>query len=619
MNYYEYDQQSVESDPADFLSDIDENSRRLHSYAFLNLADGLTSLLGLNIEIHEIAEKLGEYSPSKMNRVLKKRSKVIDAFLQNDQLPETKDYQRWHWLSYRFRSLLQVTLLYVAGRFGNKNAEKRFLLMLKEGSRHQRFGALCVLSQLEFFNAEKLSQPWLTAFRVGVKNSTCFGTLWAELAEAYCLNNLEGELLSLADRVAANESIDLVEVVIKITSKSKLRDELAKRYLPKLDLSQAGLWFSRFARADEDSNGRFQPIVRSTLDRIIQLATPIELGEFLDHFRGRAFLKYAASSDVDALERVAALPNPSNEPNLAMKISKAKSLLSDLLPKRDIRLILDSGRFENVSEKILEGMHDAEINQIVAGAQHALDANETFGCNSIHLLWESCGYIGKHFLFKNLDSMDFFSIQSLAWFVDSMTLEKLAEAIVNSGLSERSPKSLAAAVKRKFGPNCGPDSFFHLMEVCKRHLAYDMESGEIPPDYSWLIKSLGKASAGYLRPSKIHCRSDDKTESWMITLTCFGKRVEYSVNNTGDWYEVGATEKAIEKALRAAGLKDKFHFIWNDGQIAVVVFGPTIAIRKIAKLAAIPLGIDHPDDLEEMRCQIISKIRKKVGRKFEVK
>ena len=622
MTYFEYDQTEVDSDSSDFLSHLDRNnSSKVASYTVLNLADGLASLLGLDFEAYEIIAELEELTGKKLEKLLQKQAKVISPFLESDQLPNSKSYQRWHWTSVRFRALLQVAIAYVQSRVGDKQANQRCLSWLKKGPFLQRFTLLCLLEGLQFEDADFPDRNWTKALQEAIRNSSDIGGVYSDVAESYGLDTLDSDLSDLAKRVSPNESSLVYLSLVKMARNDRQRFQFAEAALPSLDRSQLESWFASLSRADTDNRNerkvgeptQLEPVIRLVLERFAKVATPMEFGDFLRQPRGSRYPQYVSSVDVEPLRQVTEIANPNNDPNIDHRIKTAKSILCSLVPERDTKLLLESGGFEKVCSQLAGDLQPVEVPDVLARAKQAIESEESFEGHAAGVLLNDCGQQGRDFVTTHLDDFDLISIQYLHWFLQKRNLAQMAAAAVSADLTEKSTKGLLAAVKRKHKVDpTGPEAFVAIMEACNRFAAYDMESGEVPPDYQWLIKTLCKASAGTLRPTSIRL-FEAENEGWTIKMKCLDEAMEVRVNDHGDWFDVGAVETALGKVLKKKGLKDQFVDVWLDsGQCAAVVFGNPTSVRKVARLAGVPVRKDHPDDLEEHREKLVAAIRKKV-------
>ena len=614
MTFFEYDPKQIGLDQSEFLQHLDPaNTEKVTRYAVLNLADGLSTLLGFEYDSFELISKLEALSRLRVEKVLKKQAKILGPFLEFDELPKSKSYQRWHWTSYRYRALLQVVVVYVRARFADKDALRKFLSWLKDGPFLQQFAALGVLEAIQFEHADPLGRPWLNALRAGIRNSTDIGSLFAEIAEVYELNTLVPDLMELAKRVSASESSCMYLSLIKLAKGARQRRDFAAQALPNLDREHLEKWFSNLARADEKS-GELGDVIRQVIERLSKVATPLEFGDFLRQPRGAKYTKYATENDIEMLRQVAEIANPENDPNIDDRIAKAKSALRRLIPDRDIQLLLESGRFEDVCKKLSGDVHQAEIPAILKRAGKALKGSESFEGNAVRLLLNDCGEAGREFVVEHLDAFDLTSVQYLHWFAQQCSLDKLVEAAIAAGLSDRTAKSLILSIKRKNKTEpVGPKAFVAVMEACKRYSAYDLEDGAVPPDYKWLIKELCKRTAGSLKPTSIRIKETSGADGWTITFMCSGEAVEVKVSDQGDWYDAGVVEAALEKVAKKSGLAEQFVGVWLDsGQVATSVFGNPTSVRKVARLAGVPVRKWSPEELQAARLKLIATVRKEL-------
>ena len=615
MKYFEYEPKQIEADSSELRLDAARKPPRTLSFFFANIFDGLNVLLGLKFEAIEFAEELNDFSKAKLLKLLEKRAKYIVSFLERDELPARKKGEGWDLKCVGFRALLQVALAYILARSGDAVATKRVLRWLCNGPSAERFVVLSMLEHTGFYNLVSLSAAWEKALREGLSQTTEDIEIVAEVIEEHSLSKLVPDLVKASRELHWDQASRVLSHAIRTTTDVALRQQLADEFIPQLSCDQATIWFSEFTRSNEELENDLQNSCVQLVDHITEVAEVEELADFLSHFRGRDFLKYANSNHADAVRRVTELPNPENEPNLAMRIGRAKSDLAELIPERDICLILESSYFEKVCRQLQGDVQVSEVEQVLKAAETAIEKDSDWGPAACSVLWNDCGDSGRKFVAKNIDRFPLVAIQNLTWLIEEHSVLSLSAAFVKADLTDRTAKSLASSHKRKYDDASGPDVFWQLLDVCKRFTSYDMEDGQVPPDYASLIKDLCKGSAGILKCTSIRVSDDPDASEWNISFRCFGEKIDYTVPNSGDWFAVGETETQLTKLARKAGFKDSYIFLGGDyGQGAVVAFAPPAKLKKLAKLVAIPIEKEHPDDLEELRLEWVERLKKKLGK-----
>ncbi len=130
-----------------------------------------------------------------------------------------------------------------------------------------------------------------------------------------------------------------------------------------------------------------------------------------------------------------------------------------------------------------------------------------------------------------------------------------------------------------------------LLATRNRIIAFDAET-TIPVDYKKLIEDLLEISQPEFQVSAIaqFAQQDAFDFSEYVQFVYKQQVHRFAPEEMGDWYDVDATLKALNRALQDEGRLERFIALAPDGQFPIIVFAPDAAFRAIADEFAIPLA-----------------------------
>ena len=137
---------------------------------------------------------------------------------------------------------------------------------------------------------------------------------------------------------------------------------------------------------------------------------------------------------------------------------------------------------------------------------------------------------------------------------------------------------------------------YYVLEHSGIYLMFDAETGMLPVDYDKVLMDMANNSGGKLNDVQVWMdvtgpdgMSIDNFEDqpidtikYKITLLANQKAYIAEPEDIGDWYDVQFLLDLMNKVAADAGLQERYSLLNNGDQVAVIIFGPEEAVKKLA-------------------------------------
>lgn len=191
-----------------------------------------------------------------------------------------------------------------------------------------------------------------------------------------------------------------------------------------------------------------------------------------------------------------------------------------------------------------------------------------------------------------VERLDPFQRMQMVWVTKGLTPRKLGERLVQAGIiNPLDPQQWQEIEQSWHKQGKAFNSVIELLSMAERITVFDAET-VIPVDYKKLIADLMEVSHGRFQVSAVSQfeQQDTSNFSEQVQFVYRNQVYRFTPRDMGDWYDVDATLKALNEALKANGQPERFIALEPDGQFQIVVFAPDSTFREIAREFAIPLA-----------------------------
>jgi hypothetical protein len=148
----------------------------------------------------------------------------------------------------------------------------------------------------------------------------------------------------------------------------------------------------------------------------------------------------------------------------------------------------------------------------------------------------------------------------------------------------------------------GPLSAAEVLLYRGRATAFDMETGLFPNRHDELLHDLSTLAPEVLDGFRFEeyppSAADDEVGGGSYRLVALGGGMRYEVTaaNHGDWYDLASVLGFLNSLSRARGSDARWMALKEEGQVAVVVAGPSAALSSLVADGLLLVG-----DVEESR------------------
>lgn len=544
---------------------------------------------------------------------------------------------------------IQIGAAYALACFGDPVGIDALDFYLRQGPQYYRQMALldihyCWRGGTGPFGDEELSPlppRVVEAMRACTTKSAGDALLVARAAQWVGLPTLLPDLLDACRRATGDSAKAIAMELACFLTDDKLLAELMQDWLPRLSLEELFRWTSelqsdaerlRRSKANNEACELRLHWAQTAFNRWTDKATKTDFAQATKNWhRSENCWKLLQSKHRPFLERLLKPPRLDDAEAEARAKKHGEALLSRLDPQKRVSYLIESGtEFEVIAREVLGQVRPADRDRLVeAAASAARKAGaHPFDDASVTLLWAECGPAGRELLLKKPAACSVQGLRQLVWLVENLSAKDAAESLVALGLSALSADELLkryedeVSADRSVRQNA-PYAAFRLLSLVNRHAGFDGESGDVPPDYHWLLGHLCQATAGHLQFQKATVKPEfpgkdyDRLKTFQVKFHCNGKQHAFDAANLGDWFDADACLEALTKILKSLRTKERFHHVLADGQCAELIFGPLAAIAEYSHQFAIPLLADPSgsDAEQEFRAACVKRMKTATARK----
>ncbi len=169
------------------------------------------------------------------------------------------------------------------------------------------------------------------------------------------------------------------------------------------------------------------------------------------------------------------------------------------------------------------------------------------------------------------------------------SVESIAADLYSLGVvDQKFDSGVIAKARSQSKEKEGCFAYIHnFLSVSGIHHWFDTETDMVPVDYNNLIKTLSKNSNGKFEHIKVwmdavEVEAEDKIK-YKIYLSANHKVYIIEPEDIGDWYELSSVLAIMNRALKDAGLKEKYVLLEALDQTAEIMFGPEEKVKAFAK------------------------------------
>jgi HEAT repeat protein len=217
------------------------------------------------------------------------------------------------------------------------------------------------------------------------------------------------------------------------------------------------------------------------------------------------------------------------------------------------------------------------------------------------LLLEKFGPPGRELLLKKMDKLDNHAREWVTWKLQGLDVRTaLAELHAAKVIRQRPEELLAQMAERREDEDepldtTGPAVLTRALGQAGLVTHFDTESGFVPCHHEGLIREFAEGSGGEFTPEcpvQIwHRHDEDDYDSPYTVQFIYRKRLyRLAAENYGDYYDVEAVVRALNKALEANGRPERYVGLYTGDQCASFVFADPKVFVPIAEKYGLPLS-----------------------------
>jgi hypothetical protein len=185
----------------------------------------------------------------------------------------------------------------------------------------------------------------------------------------------------------------------------------------------------------------------------------------------------------------------------------------------------------------------------------------------------------------------------LEWKARGLTTDSFLSRLKELGLISRLPTEREIAdARRSAGVDPSPTAeLFILLERLGVYWVFDAEADEFPPPYQRLYRQFAAFTKDAFsfqgfQQREVKAAGEEVEESSIVEFAAAGKLFVIRTPPIGDWFDLGAVEGAVNRALELSGKKERIIGIETESQEARYVFGSPEVWQQVAKEFAFPLA-----------------------------
>ena len=546
-------------------------------------------------------EYFGSLKKGTLQKAFSDQASIVQDFLQHGKLPKKPSLARGDWKALHFHSLVQISLLYCVMRLGNNTAQSAFIDLLTNDCPREVNACFIFLWFIQSDDFQPLPTNVLDAFQAVAMRYDGQPEAVASIAENNGQVALVPRLLALADSSPTEVALSIKCSVLALLPEQHSRLQICQQTIPTLSYAELSRFVHLITREP-----KIDDITKAiVVDQAFEQMNDLELLELLGDWR----ISVLSLLRPDHAARLRTLTNI--EPRNDIQVEgqrKVSQLLAAIEPVRDVRLLFKDSDFDYIAGTLLGTLQPSEVDAVLKAAQSKSQLiHYGFGESSVLLFWKECGDVGRQYLRENLERINYESCVTLLNLVNKLTAPNLAEWLVELGLCSAKTKT-AILDNARFAAMRGIGAIVReMMTTLNRCCCCDGESGEIPPNYDYLVRAFCDGSNGKLDVDVVSitaCDASDETAGYHVTLRWKdGTITNFNTDYSGDWYDHRSVAKHLNEVAKRRKLRDRFCSAMGDGQSLVYYFGPP---KKIEQLIA-RTSTSHPpttDGCAALRDQI---------------
>lgn len=542
-------------------------------------------------------------APGNVQDAFATQAAIVQDFLQQGKLPKKPVFARGDWKVVHYHALVQIGLLYCLMRLQATGAQAEFVNFLEHGQPREVDACLWYLWLLQSADFHDISPVVQSSIRsVALRHDRQVKAI-AGIAQAYQIPGLIPRLQHLAQTRPPPVSLSIHQAVIALESDPAKRQEICRQVMQTLDNSERLLFFRMIAcEGIIDVQTK-----RLVMNRIFQQMSDPELLVLLGDWR-LDIQSLLLPEHAVRLRQLLAIVSEHEDEWMVEGLRKVAVLLSTIESVRDVALLFQRSDFEYVAGSLIGTLQPSEIESVIRALRPETRVLPYgLGKSSVILLWKECGESGQHYLRDHLELINYEGCVALLNLIRHTSSAAVAHCLVELNLCSTkimNERLLGEAFKK------GDDIDFmvkEMMAALDRGFTCDAESGQIPPDYQYLLRLFCKASHGKFtidEVSVVPIDSENETDGYQIALRWNDQTItEFSVQYTGDWYDDQSVAAHLNEVAKRKKIRDRFCFVMGTGQSLSYFFGPP---KKIDELLARTSTLHPPtiDGCEALRAQI---------------
>lgn len=223
------------------------------------------------------------------------------------------------------------------------------------------------------------------------------------------------------------------------------------------------------------------------------------------------------------------------------------------------------------------------------------------------LLLEKFGPRGRELLLKKVDNLDNHAREWVTWKQQGLDVRTALAELHAAKVIRQGPDDLLAEMAERRGEEedepldtTEPAMLTRALGQAGLLTHFDTETGFVPCHHEELIREFAEGSGGKCRPEcpvQIWHRQDedDYDSPYTVQFLYRNRLYRFAAENYGDYYDVEAVVRALNKALETGGQRERYVGLYTGDQCACFVFADPKGFVPIAQKYGLPLS-EHPSE-----------------------